>query len=155
MFSAGAGGGPAPFSEIETANYFGVSHFPCCITNFPQGWPKFSQSTVYFQPNGTGSGGAIVLASLVPLRATVAAAGNASVEVAGQYPFEDTVTVTVKATQPTTLKWRVPAWATKATVNGKAVPNGTLQSFPCSVGTTTLQVDLRPEIIFSIFSNFY
>ena len=60
--------------EIENANYFGVSHFPCCITNFPQGWPKFAQSTVYFQPNGTGSGGgAIVLASLVPLRATVAA----------------------------------------------------------------------------------
>ena len=36
---AGAGGGPAPFSEIETTNYFGTSHFPCCITNFPQGDP--------------------------------------------------------------------------------------------------------------------
>ena len=35
--AGGVGGGPAPFSEIETTNYFGVSHFPCCITNFPQG----------------------------------------------------------------------------------------------------------------------
>ena len=30
-------GGPAAFSEIQTTNYYGVSHFPCCITNFPQG----------------------------------------------------------------------------------------------------------------------
>lgn len=30
-------GGPAAFSEIQNTNYYGVSHFPCCITNFPQG----------------------------------------------------------------------------------------------------------------------
>jgi hypothetical protein len=32
------------------ANYFGTSHFPCCITNFPQGWPKFAQSAVLWEP---------------------------------------------------------------------------------------------------------
>jgi hypothetical protein len=30
-------GGPGAFSEIQKTNYYGVSHFPCCITNFPQG----------------------------------------------------------------------------------------------------------------------
>ena len=33
----GLGGGPAAFSEIQNTNFFGTSHFPCCITNFPQG----------------------------------------------------------------------------------------------------------------------
>ena len=29
----GGGGGPSAFSEIQEANYYGTSHFPCCITN--------------------------------------------------------------------------------------------------------------------------
>jgi hypothetical protein len=28
--------GEDPSGEDQTANFFGVSHFPCCITNFPQ-----------------------------------------------------------------------------------------------------------------------
>ena len=27
-----------PSGEDQGANYYGVSHFPCCITNFPKGW---------------------------------------------------------------------------------------------------------------------
>ena len=34
--AASGGGGPPAFAEIQEVNYFGVSHFPCCITNFPQ-----------------------------------------------------------------------------------------------------------------------
>ena len=34
--SADGGDGPSAFEEIQDVNYFGVSHFPCCITNFPQ-----------------------------------------------------------------------------------------------------------------------
>ena len=111
-------GGPAAFSEIQETNYYGVSHFPCCITNFPQGeaskkrcpvariqstsarlfngnenvvliltavaragWPKFAQSAVLWQ----ASAQAIVIASLLPLNATVAQASNASVRIATAY----------------------------------------------------------------------
>ena len=29
--------GDSPSGEDQGANFYGVSHFPCCITNFPQG----------------------------------------------------------------------------------------------------------------------
>ena len=29
--------GDTPSGEDQGANFYGVSHFPCCITNFPQG----------------------------------------------------------------------------------------------------------------------
>jgi hypothetical protein len=28
--------GDSPSNEDQGSNFFGVSHFPCCITNFPQ-----------------------------------------------------------------------------------------------------------------------
>ena len=130
-----SGDGPSAFEEIQDVNYFGTSHFPCCITNFPQGWPKFAQATVLWEA-GSGSsgdagapdGGAIVIASMMPLSATVAAAGNAKLEIDTKYPFGDkaTVKVTPSKTTATTVKVRIPGWAVKATVNGKAAANGTL-----------------------------
>ena len=124
-----------------------MQHFPCCITNFPQGWPKFAQSTVYYEePSGTGTG-SIVLASLVPLKATVAQAGNASITIESQYPWEDTANISVAANAATTLKLRIPTWATRALVNGKSAPNGTFVTVPCIADTVTVvTVDLRPEV---------
>lgn len=129
------GDGPSAFEEIQDVNYFGTSHFPCCITNFPQGWPKFAQATVLWEA-GSGSsgdagatdGGAIVIASMMPLSATVVAAGNAKLEIDTKYPFGDkaTVRLTPSRTTATTVKIRIPGWAVKATVNGKAAANGTL-----------------------------
>ena len=73
-----------PSGEDQTANYYGISHFPCCITNFPQGWPKFAQSAVLADVLSRPP--AVVLASLVPLVATVAAA-RATVVVDSHYPL--------------------------------------------------------------------
>ena len=112
------------------------------MTNFPQGWPKFAQSTVLWRP----APAAIVVASLVPLTATVRQAGNATVRVDSGYPFGDTATITVAAPAAVTVAVRIPGWATAATVDGKPAANGTLVSTLCSAGSTTIAVDLAPRV---------
>ena len=136
----------SPSGEDQGANFYGVSHFPCCITNFPQGWPKFAQSAVL----ASATSNAFVVASLVPARAQLPArvGGGASVEVDSSYPFEDgaTVVVTVPAGHATTAHIRIPAWAKAATVDGAAAANGTLVAVPCAAGVTKVSVALRPSI---------
>jgi len=134
-------GGPAAFSEIQSTNYFGVSHFPCCITNFPQGWPKFAQSAVLWQEDPA----AVIIASLLPLRATIPEAA-ATVHIDTAYPFGDNATILVTAQKATQIRVRIPGWATAATMNGKAVLNGTLAVADCAKGNTTISVELNPHV---------
>ena len=84
------GGGlqDTPSGEDQGSNFYGVSHFPCCITNFPQGWPKFAASAVMAAADGRA---AFVVASLVPLRATL--------------PFGGTVQVDGPASRPLSARW--------------------------------------------------
>ena len=121
----------------------GVHRCLLAAHQFPQGWPKFAQSVVLAEPAANPP--AIVIASLVSFNATVAAAA-ASVAVDSAYPFGDTATITVTANKPTTLKVRIPGWASHATVDGKPAPNGTLVAVPCLVGKTTVVVDLKPKV---------
>ena len=51
-----------------------------------------------------------------------------------------------QASAATTGLIRIPGWANKATVNGAAAKNGTLVPVPCGVGTTTIKVELNPEV---------
>lgn len=135
-------GGPPAFAEIQNTNYFGTSHFPCCITNFPQGWPKFAQSAVLWQPSDQ----AIIVASLLPLRATIEQA-NASIVIDSTYPFGDTASITVTAQRPVLVKIRIPGWALNASVNGGGATNGTLVTVSCALGNTSIVVQLNPQII--------
>ena len=139
----------SPSGEDMSANYYGVDHFPCCITNFPQGWPKFAQH-VFVTPAGSGStaNDSIVVAILAPASAQLP--GGGEIDTTTSYPFDDTATIRV--TLPTSRKAmntlvRIPGWADAATINGKAAPNGTLVTVACAEGaTTTITVDLKPEI---------
>ena len=88
---------------------------------------------------------AVVIASLLPLRATVAAA-SASIVIDTSYPFGDGGTVRVNAAKPTTLKVRIPGWAVSATVNGQRVANGTFASVACAPGNTSVAVAFKPEV---------
>ena len=88
---------------------------------------------------------AVVIASLLPLRATVAAA-SASIVIDTSYPFGDGGTVHVTAAKPTTLKVRIPGWAVGATVNGRRVANGTFASVACAPGNTSVAVAFKPEV---------
>ena len=107
----------------------------------PQGWPKFAQSVVLFQAHPP----AVVIASLLPLSATVPGAG-AVVHIDSSYPFGDTANITVAATRSTTVKVRIPAWASAATVNGESAPNGTMVAVACAPGNSTISVELNPQV---------
>jgi hypothetical protein len=88
------------------------------------------------------------VASLLPLRATVAAA-SANLTIDSSYPFADGATVHLTTrTTATTLKLRIPAWANHATVDGVRAPNGTLAAVHCPPGTTTtVRVELSPSVV--------
>ena len=43
---------------------------------------------------------------------------------------------------------RIPGWAVKATVDGKAAQNGTLVATDCAAGqVTTIEVDFAPAVV--------
>ena len=86
--------GDTPSGEDQTANFYGVSHFPCCITNFGQGWPKFAMHAIVADPTHN----AVVIASLVPASASITTlpatrstqgngAGAVVVKTDSKYPF--------------------------------------------------------------------
>jgi len=135
-----------PSDEDFNSNFFGVSHFPCCITNFPQGWPKFAASAVF----ASATDNSFVVASLVPLRATLPPhiGGGAVLTTASRYPFGDDALLTVQVPHghSTTALIRIPTWADRATLNGSPAPNGTLVAVPCAQGTTEITVSLHPAV---------
>ena len=101
-----------------------ISGYPCCCYNFHMGWPKFAQNSWA----ATNDGGLAVIA-YAPTAAT-APVGAANVPVTWtqttNYPFDETVTLTLQSAQNATFPlWlRVPAWCQNAEIkiNGKAQP---------------------------------
>ena len=133
-----------PSGEDQTANFYGVSHFPCCITNFPQGWPKFVASAVLTHGN------AFAVASFLPLNATLpdAVGGGTTLLIETSYPFagEAVLTVSVPQGHSTTAYLRIPGWAAGASVNGQRAANGTVHAVPLGSGLATLRVRLPQPI---------
>ena len=115
------------------SNTFGLEpNFGCCTSNMHQGWPKFATHLWM----ATHDGG---LAAVAYAPSRVSAKVRDGVEVAivedTDYPFRDTIRLTVYPTFPTKfpLMLRIPAWAQGATitVQGRAEPDvkpGTFQS---------------------------
>lgn len=106
----------------DQSNMFGLEpHFGCCTANFHQGWPKLLNSLWM----ATGDGG---LAATVYAPAevdTVVAEIPVKLTSATDYPFRDTVALTVSPRRPVAfpLKLRIPAWSRDVAirVNGEPV----------------------------------
>jgi hypothetical protein len=141
-----------PSGEDKGSNFYGVSHFPCCITNFPQGWPKLAAHAFALLPGGGG----VVVASLMPSTLTLPSsivgdeygAGGGSAEphtgrhtdtrtdfaagvtvtVGSAYPFDDEIPISVSSPAPFSLVVRIPVWASSATVNDAPATPGTLHT---------------------------
>ncbi len=110
-----------------------ISGFPCCCYNFHMGWPKFAQNSWA----ATNDGGLAVVAYAPTTVTAPVGAGTAATPVtwtqSTNYPFEDTVTLTLKSSAPARfpLKLRVPSWCPNAEirVNGQAQPTAKTGTF--------------------------
>ena len=105
------------------SNLYGLEpNFGCCTANFHQGWPKLA-SSLWMQANDDG----LVAAVYAPCELTFNA-GDTQVHIVEttDYPFQPTIRFDVSPRKPWTasLRFRIPAWATGATlhVNGIAQP---------------------------------
>ncbi len=96
--------------------------FPCCVHNYQMGWPLFIASMWM----ATSDGG-LAVGAYGPntVTATVGSGTKLTVAQTTNYPYEDTVTLTLSADKTDTypLYIRVPAWCEdpSVTVNGHAV----------------------------------
>lgn len=96
--------------------------YPCCTCNLHQGWPKFTQHLWM-----ASSDGGIAAVAYAPSSVTTKLAEGqvVSLRQAGQYPFNETVTIAVETEEPVEfpLHVRIPGWADGAAieVNGQAV----------------------------------
>ena len=112
------------------SNLYGLEpHFGCCAANFHQGWPKFAAS-LWMASEDDG----LVAACYSPCEVHTTV-GRTEVHLLEEteYPFRETVRITVNPKQPVAfpLRVRIPAWAENATilVNGQSQPSPAIGSF--------------------------
>jgi uncharacterized protein len=111
-------------SNGPESNLFGLEpHFGCCTANFHQGWPKFTSSLWMATPDG-----GLVAVAYAPNEVKTRVAGDVPVTIVEDtdYPFRDTITLTVTPSHPARfpLLLRIPGWAASVDVqvNGRAEP---------------------------------
>lgn len=109
------------------AGIFGLEpNYGCCTANMHQGWPKFASHLWMKTPAG-----GIAAMAYAPCRIdTTLADKPAHIEVDTDYPFKDTVAISVEAAGKFPLQLRIPAWAEGATVR---IADGTPEA--CMPGT--------------------
>jgi hypothetical protein len=95
---------------------FGLdTNFPCCTTNMPQSWPKFAANTWMATPDK-----GLVAAVYSPSEVTANVADGQPVTIIEEteYPFDDTITFTVKTNKAVEfpLYVRIPGWTKGATI---------------------------------------
>ncbi len=113
----------------DDSNMFGLEpHFGCCTANMHQGWPKYA-ARLWMATEDDG----IAAVSYAPCRvdAVVAGGTKAHIVVETEYPFRETVSITVKLAKNASfpIKLRIPGWcdAPAIRINGQiqaAAPRG-------------------------------
>jgi DUF1680 family protein len=93
------------------SNIFGLEpNFGCCTANLHQGWPKLAAHLWMAAP---GDGLAAVVYAPSEVKARVAGGVEVTIVEETEYPFRDTIRLTVHTTEPARfpLHLRVPGWA--------------------------------------------
>ncbi|EGX58430.1 putative secreted protein [Streptomyces zinciresistens K42] len=100
----------------------GVDQYRCCPHNYGMGWPYFTEELWLATPDG---GLAAALYAPNSVRTQVAGGTTVTLTETTDYPFGDTVTLTLSAPRPVRfpLHLRVPGWCRgpEVRVNGTAV----------------------------------
>ncbi|MFD8677018.1 beta-L-arabinofuranosidase domain-containing protein [Streptomyces seoulensis] len=100
----------------------GVDQYRCCPHNYGMGWPNFTEELWLATPDQ-----GLAAALYAPCRVTATVAGGTKVTVTEEtdYPFGETVRLTLSTPRPVRfpLRLRVPGWCADPvlTVNGQAV----------------------------------
>lgn len=126
------------------AHLFGLEpHFGCCTANFGQGWPKLALSSFMKAKDG------IVSAVAIPAEIKTDWKGvPVKITLDTQYPFRNAFTYTVEAEKKTAMKLRVrvPSFAKRLTVNGKAVSKRAQLVFGgFEAGKTVIEISYETE----------
>jgi len=103
------------------ANIFGLEpNYGCCTANMHQGWPKFAAHLWMRSPDD----GLVAVAYAPSTVVTEIRGSPIHVELQTEYPFDDTLSFTVQAPQPTRfpLRLRIPAWAEDAELEMEGRP---------------------------------
>lgn len=98
------------------SNIFGLEpNYGCCTANYHQGWPKFA-ANLWMATHGDG----LAAAAYGPCQVKAKVRGNveATIDVETDYPFDETIKMTLHLPQETEfpIALRIPAWADGATV---------------------------------------
>jgi len=115
-------------TDGDYSNVFGLEpNYPCCTVNHPQGFPKFISNA--FVTDASGS--SLIQAYLGPftVSTTLPGTGNwVDVVVDTNYPFADTFTMTITATDAYTHYVRIPDWAQRNGTGTYAINGGSAQA---------------------------
>lgn len=116
------------------ANIFGLEpNFGCCTANLHQGWPKLASHLWMKSPYG-----GLAAIAYAPCVVEMEIDGKpVKVEVRTQYPFRDTVAITVRVPEAMTfpLHIRIPEWAKGARIGLQGLPASIINR-KTHVGTT-------------------
>jgi DUF1680 family protein len=99
------------------SNLFGVEpNFGCCTANMHQGWPKLVRHLWMATPD---DGLAAVTYGPCSVTAKVKGGNTVTINVVTDYPFSDTIQMTVSTVKPVEfpLQLRIPAWAEGASIS--------------------------------------
>lgn len=106
----------------QTDLVFGLlTGYPCCTSNFHQGWPKFVQNLWY-----AASDGGLAALAYSPCKVTAKISGaDVTVREMTTYPMDGKIRFEISSSEPVefSLHLRIPSWTTGAglTVNGVGV----------------------------------
>ncbi|MFD2333090.1 beta-L-arabinofuranosidase domain-containing protein [Cohnella sp. GCM10020058] len=116
---------PRAWSNDADANVFGLEpHFGCCTANMHQGWPKFV-SHLWMTDRAGGLAAISYAPCTVKAEVGERRSAVAEIEVAGSYPFRESVEISLKLSDPAAfgISLRIPAWCGNPTltVNGERI----------------------------------